>query len=180
MKTKKTKKIDKVVIRIMPDENPDTSRIGEYTDNFRNGVIVRRAGEFFEKLPEDYEFPGKGREFRCFKPCAGGEEVGTKEYYEYGMQDYKRMEALNRGDWSFVSIAAEATILTPVNCTPAAHLINRIHSGGLWGIESDSDKEYLEEVKRDELAGLRQALSILGFSKRQIDKAFKNVEEDEK
>lgn len=48
-----------------------------------------------------------------------------------------------------------------------------IASGGLWGIESDSDESYLKSVEDEELHMLRDILHTLGFSKRAISRAFK-------
>jgi hypothetical protein len=51
-----------------------------------------------------------------------------------------------------------------------------ITSGGLYGIESDSDADYFAEVEQEQLAELRGQLHVIGFSKRAIASAFKNVE----
>ena len=60
-------------------------------------------------------------------------------------------------------------------------VIQDISSGGLWGVESDSDKAYFAEVAGEELAELKSQLQALGFSKRAISQAFKseNVKESE-
>ena len=102
-------------------------------------------------------------------------------------QDYERMESLNRGDWSFIGIRAEAEIA--VENAHATNLgdgvpyfdsiVQKITSGGLWGIESDSSKEYFAEIEQDELSDLREQLILLGFSRRAISVAFKNVEHKE-
>ncbi|RPI56254.1 MAG: hypothetical protein EHM49_00765 [Deltaproteobacteria bacterium] len=173
------KKIGKVQIIKEVDCYTDTSSwLGEYTDKFEEGVIVRKAKEFYEKLPEDYDFPEKGVYYRCFKPVAGDEKVGTKEYYEYGMQDYERAEGLEKGDWCFMGIHARAEVLTSDD--GGNWLRNRLSSRGLWGIESDSDKEYFKEVEKEELAILKKVLITFGFTIREIEKAYKSIEEVEK
>jgi hypothetical protein len=43
-----------------------------------------------------------------------------------------------------------------------------ITSGGLWGIESDSDHEYLVEIGQQEVDQLKAILQTLGFSDSQI------------
>lgn len=172
------KKIEKVVVKKMMDEMADTSTLGEYTDNIEEGVIIRHYDEFYEKLSEEDEIPSKGREFRAFKPYAGGEKVGTKEYYEYGMQDYKRMEGLSRGDWYYIGIGAEATILTSQN--GKEWKIDKITSAGLWGIESDSGEDYFESVRKAELNDLSSTLKEFGFTQRQINAAIKNAEWEDK
>jgi hypothetical protein len=92
------------------------------------------------------------------------------EVRKYVRQDYERMESLNHGNWGFIGIRAEAEI------SVSADMAQEITSGGLWGIESDSDKNYFAEVEKEELASLRDQLTALGFSKRAIATAFKNVE----
>lgn len=120
-----------------------------------------------------YEIPSRGREFRFFEPEAGGEKPGTDDYQKYGKQDYDRMESLNRGSWCFIGIIAKATIQLTSNLT------QEITSGGLWGIESDSGQEYFDEVEKEQLAELRRELESIGFTKKQIDAAFTNVERKE-
>jgi hypothetical protein len=100
-----------------------------------------------------------------------------EEVCKYTRQDYERMERLNRGDWCFIGIVAHAEI--GLHRPGNTYLIEIVHSGGLWGIESDSQPDYLESVEQDELADLKNVLIELGFSKRAISKAFKNVERKE-
>ena len=110
------------------------------------------------------------------------------EVRKYVKQDYERMESLNRGNWCLIGIRAEAEIGIPSTsryivlpnidirtgkASPRDYLLQTITSGGLWGIESDSDKSYLESVEKEELADLRAQLKALGFSARAISTAFK-------
>lgn len=53
--------------------------------------------------------------------------------------------------------------------------IQTIHSGGLWGVESDCGAEYLSKVQEDQLAQLHDELTRIGFTTRQIKYAFKNA-----
>ena len=183
----KKNRIERIWTELRHDDMPDTSCIGEYTDNLKPGVIVRAYDEFYEKLPaemeRDYdgrfigkgkpELPARGREYRGFKPYAGGEPVGTKDYYKYGMQDYKHIEGLNRGDWCFVGIIAKAEIVTGTGT------IQIIRSGGLWGIESDSDESYINEIRNEQVNELSHELESLGFGKRAIVYALQNAEHNE-
>jgi hypothetical protein len=97
-------------------------------------------------------------------------ENTAEEVRKYVRQDYDRMESLDRGDWCFIGIRAQAQVQT------GSAIVQDITSGGLWGIESDSGREYIEEVIRKELANLKTELLAWGFSKRAISAAFKNVE----
>jgi hypothetical protein len=100
---------------------------------------------------------------------------------KYCIQDFERMEDLNNGGWWYVGVRAEAKILLPRNANDGkpnnlTFQSQTITSGGLWGIESDSDNAYIEEVTKDELADLREQLKQLGFSSRAISKAFQSIE----
>lgn len=104
----------------------------------------------------------------------GNEDWWRKAVRENVRKCYERMESLNRGEWRFIAIRALAEIGLP-NGFPNGYLTQIITSGGCWGIESDSDESYLEEVGTNELANLRGQLHALGFSKRAIAAAVKSV-----
>jgi len=87
---------------------------------------------------------------------------------KYVRQDYERMERLNRGDWAYIGVRANAKIIVD-------GVSQDISSGGLWGIESDSDRAYLAEIDSEQLSELREQLRALGFGTRAISAAFKNV-----
>lgn len=130
-----------------------------------------------------------------FNPLAHWIPTGIKDKQAYwreamrknARQDYERMESLNAGHWAYIGIRAEAEIslATQVNkgCVGGhevfSHSTQHITSGGLWGIESDSDKAHFESVEKEELSDLRGNLKMLGFSSRAISMAFKNVERKE-
>jgi len=114
---------------------------------------------------------GRG-ELRYFNgPVENYKGESSEDIREYVRQDYDRMESLNRGDWCFMGMRAEAEVQT------GSDVVQRITSGGLWGIESDSGREHLEETQREELAQLKDELAGLGFSRRAIATAFKDVQE---
>jgi len=110
-------------------------------------------------------------QYRYFNPNWQNYIGDTEENIrKYCRQDYKRMESFNRGDWYYLGIRADARV------TVLHGRIQAITSGFLWGIESDSDREYLESVEKEELADLKLQLKALGFSTRAISTAFKNIE----
>lgn len=121
------------------------------------------------------EYPSKGREWRFFLPYAGGEKWPSRDYKKYGLQDFERMEKLNKGYWYFMGIRAEARTWNPKN-----ELTQKITSGGLYGIESDAGNDCFKEVEAEELSQLRGELELYGFTARQIAKAFKKVERQDK
>lgn len=140
------------------DDSPDLSFIGEYhgANKVKPHTIDRKArGDM-------------GRnEYQYFTPTMTAEQTGNPDSPEH---DYQRMEAYNRGDWGMIGIWAEADVQTHNH-----GVIQKIRSGGLWGIESDSGAEYLKEVEREQLNELSSELQALTFSKRTINKAFKDV-----
>lgn len=99
------------------------------------------------------------------------EDPETSYLEQVGFED--RLEQYKNDSFSFLGIRAKATILIPMG---NHYLIQEITSGGLWGIESDSDESYFEEVAKEELSALSEALLQLGFNKKQINAAIKSVE----
>lgn len=118
-------------------------------------------------------------QYRYFNPSDNYKGEPAEDIRKYVRQDYERIESLNRGDWCFLGISAEAEIgigdfaqyPKKYNCT-----VQHIHSAGLWGIESDSDDSYLEEIESEQLSELKSELKSLGFSSRAISTAFKTIE----
>jgi hypothetical protein len=143
-------------------------------------ILIEKQEELAECDCDERGDMGRG-EYRYFnssfnyvdkngKPTDG---LTPEEVRSYVKQDYERMESLNAGHWSYMGIRAEAEIiLDPFGIAT----VQRISSGGLWGIESDSDASYITDVENDELSDLRHELHAIGFSKRAISTAFKNVE----
>jgi hypothetical protein len=146
-----------VKVRRKLDPDPDPSYLGEWTDDLAEWNILRAAGDYVANLPDDYPTPPRGREYRAFRPEAGGERPGSPRYQQYGLRDYTRMEALERGDWHFVGLYAEAKVGMPNG------VVQTLRSRGLWGIESDSDHEHLTDIARDELDQLADDLKALGL-----------------
>lgn len=149
----------KTVVVIERDPYADTSWLGEYTDDVREPwAILVETGDYIARLPDDYQIPPPGRKYRAFRPYAGGEPPGTVEYIEHGLNDFRRMEALQQGHWYHVGIYAEAI----VRLLPSGRLAT-IRSGGLWGIESDSGDAYFHAMAEEELAQLETDLETLGI-----------------
>lgn len=118
-----------------------------------------------------------GREYRYFNPSFNYvdkhghalKENTPEDVRKYVRQGYERMESLNRGDWHFIGIRAEAEY------TIDGTVLQELPSGGLWGIESDSSADYFADVEKEELADLRAQLAGIGFSKRAITTAFRDI-----
>jgi hypothetical protein len=111
------------------------------------------------------------RSYRYFNPnwqnYKGEPDPDIRKYCQ---QDYDRMESLNNQQWYYMGIRAEAEVQL------TGDLCQKITSGGLWGVESDSSQDYIAEVGQEELSNLKAELAAIGFSKRAVAAAFRNVE----
>lgn len=128
---------------------------------------------------EPFDVSWDAREYRYFVPSDNYKGLPEEDIRKYTMQDYKRMESLNNGNWCYLGIRADAEIgigdlknfPKKFDCT-----VQKITSGGLWGIESDSEESYFQEVEGEQLEELKGQLLTLGFSRRAISKAFQTIE----
>lgn len=76
-----------------------------------------------------------------------------------------RKEEYERGDFSFVGVRAEADVVVE-------GVLQTLTSGGLWGIESDSGKEYVEETGAEQWNELRQILKSIGVATSELPTEF--------
>jgi hypothetical protein len=81
------------------------------------------------------------------------EDADTSYLDQDGFED--RRAEYEQGDFHFVGVRTEAEV-------EVAGVVQTLHSGGLWGIESDSDRSYLEEVAGEQYAELRRILKDVG------------------
>lgn len=152
------KTIRHVRFRVETDDSPDLSFLGNYQSN---------PGPNDKTIDRQERGDMERGQHRYFVACNSGEETGNPNSVE---EDYQRMEALDRGDWCMMYCYAEAEIVL-------CGVIQTIRSGGLGGVESDSEDGYFDEIKKDELDHLKNILQGLGFFKTEIAKAFKKCED---
>lgn len=144
-----SKQINNVKIKQVEDPSADTSTLGVYSNTPDKVFIDRKArGHMGLNL------------YRYFNLGAG-----DAAYIE---QDYARAESLDRGEWGYIGIHAVAEIT--IHGT-----IQKVRTGGLWGIESDSGADYLAQVGQEQLAELWPILAEMGFTEEQIKRAQDNV-----
>jgi hypothetical protein len=145
------KHIESVKLTREVDQNADLSYLGEYSNlDDGNAIDRQERGDI-----------GRG-EYRYFNPAMTGEETGNPNSPE---EDYARAEDYNRGGWCMTGVYAVAEVVI-------GGTIQRIRSGGLWGVESDSDNEYFAEIGREQLSELAEQLAALGFSRKAINAAI--------
>ncbi len=149
------------------DESPDTSYLGEYTsrepDNYdinQGNAIKRHNADWRE---HKFWVPANSADYHRASLGKMGYSRGVADYLarKYVREDYERCEHLNNGDWCFLGCVARAHVSYPTGQNGGRRL-ERFDSGGLWGIESDSDASYLNEVSREELADLKNHLTRFG------------------
>lgn len=127
------------------DGEPDLSFLGEYSNvDAPNAIDRQTRGDM------------RRNEFRYFIPAMTGEQTGNPNSPE---EDYKRMEAYNKGEWGILGIRAQVTIRIRID---DQFILQVIESPGLWGIESDSDADYVDSVFVDECNTLTRMLTELG------------------
>ena len=73
----------------------------------------------------------------------------------------ERLAAYRAGEWYCVGIRAQATFFIDLG---HGALIQTVDSPGLWGIESDSDPEYLDEVFSEQAQMLRGVLAQMNVT----------------
>jgi hypothetical protein len=144
---------ERASVEIFVDSSPDLSYLGEYSDSpGPNAIRVNRRGAY-----------------RFFNPAMSGEETGNPDSPS---QDFARRESY--GDsWYMCAIRASVEVAFPND--DGTFTLETIRSPGLWGIESDSGKTYLESVARDELSQLEETLSSLKIPKRVISAACRDI-----
>jgi len=87
------------------------------------------------------------------------EDLNEREKYKE--QDKERLDAYYRGSWNTVGVKASCEVLIPIG--NKSFMTQKINSGGLWGIESDSDKEHIEEIKQEQIEELKRHLKLFNI-----------------
>ncbi len=139
----KRAKVVKIEVKRIVDENPDLSFL-ETTPEYHYGI----DGSNWEHVSEE------DRQ----KVIAQYGSIGDT-CMAYAMRDKERLDAYNRGVWEMIGIMAVATIHIPVHDGTAK--IQTIDSGGLFGIESDSDDSYIQDIGREQIVEVKNYLRIL-------------------
>jgi hypothetical protein len=163
-------RVDSIRIDFSPDTDPDLSYLGEYTDRPKVidlGAALSRGEVIQVHNGSDH------RRYRYWNPCnsvaSHRRELEKKGYSKgvaeeiarsYVRNDYDRMQAYDRGDWQMQGCVAKAKVSYSL---PQGRRIEHFQSGGLWGIESDSDGSYLLEVAKEELFDLKNHLEVFGI-----------------
>jgi hypothetical protein len=97
-------------------------------------------------------------------------DPNEQQYYK---EDQKH-KAKYGDTWYMLGIVAYAEIGIPFevvtsNGKQINYKIEKISSGGLWGIESDSDESYFKDIEQEQLADLKEYLKQLNVSVTKFD-----------
>lgn len=143
MATVKRAKVVKIEVKRIVDENPDLSFL-ETTPEYHYG----KNGSNWSHVSEEGRQRIIAKYGSIWNACMA-----------YAKQDKERLDAYNRGVWEMIGIRAVATIHIPADDDTVK--IQTIDSGGLFGIESDSDDSYIHDIGREQIAEVKNYLRIL-------------------
>ena len=145
------KKINKIVVKRIPDYDSDLSYLGTFGDV---------AGKYAIKHNEG------GRQYQYFNAV-------NVENMKQARQDYDRIMQYEKGYLMDYGVIAEAEIYTSQN--GKYWKIDKITSGGLWGLSSDSGDQYFQDEAKNQIDELKNTLLEFGFKNLEIEKAIKNA-----
>jgi hypothetical protein len=133
--------------------------------NHQYHVTKREDGVYvtFERVIMDDHDAGEPDENNDgFWPSLDPESAGYVKPDMFGEEMLKanaRMDAWKNDEWRYVCVRAKAVIEVVQDETAVAY---EFLSPGLWGVESDSDEEYLKSVFNDECEILKNDLALIG------------------
>jgi len=81
----------------------------------------------------------------------------TSYLEQEGFED--RLQQYRQGHFDYVGLRAAVELPIPYG---ADRILVKVESPGLWGVESDSDEDYLDSVFREECDTLADMLAELG------------------
>lgn len=88
-----------------------------------------------------------------------------KEREKYLQQDKERLESYYNDNWFMMGIYAKTTIHIPLGLIGYSmtndFLMIQIKSGGIWGIESDSDDDYIKSEIDSQIEEIKKILKVL-------------------
>ncbi len=135
-------------------------------DTKRSGIHIRSIA--VERLTDE------DPDLSHLKQSYNEPSITSAEAEKYKIQDDKRLDAYDRGDWYMMGVRATADVAITPKGSSAGTLVT-ISSGGLWGIESDSGESYFKDVERDELDELEGLLLTIGVPKKEVEKAIREA-----
>jgi hypothetical protein len=127
--------------------------------NYDNPKLPQRVRiEWSRVVVDDDNQPRPDEAQDGFWPSENPDDAGyvgpmsSEEFTKHYERAKARMRAWENDEWNWIGVRARATIHVPIGggSFTTYHLL----SPGLWGVESDSGEEYLNEIFEDEKASL--------------------------
>jgi hypothetical protein len=131
-----------------PEEDPDLSFLGKFTDESKEWNISRAHNKFVHDLTKEEKWEadnwGRQREYGYFEPVGGGEKPSSKLFKKFAMQDYDRIKAYNQGEWCMYGCVVTA-------------FFRGIEVGyaSCWGYESDMGESEANQVEKELISEAR-------------------------
>jgi hypothetical protein len=98
--------------------------------------------------------------------------IDADERAKYESQDAERIDAYERGDWDLVGVCCDVRIVTDTRWAVPT-IVGR---ASIWGVESDSDRSYFEELRRMMIAdALHDARATYEALAQEIGRVLKAV-----
>ena len=140
------KRIEKITIERIPDYDSQLDYLGTFSDE---------AGEFAVK------HEGERGQYAYFN-------ADNVENMKQAKQNYDRVMQYEKGNILDYGVKATAEITTG---NKNWRLLNKISSGGLWGMSSDTDDSEFESEEQNQLDELTDVLIDFGFTKQEVKAA---------
>ncbi len=142
-------------VKIVVDEYPDLSYLGEYTDRFNwntKGLIIDREANS-DKGRNEFQYFECARDLESEQAWLSAHGHSKHESWllprQYARQAYKRYEEFNRGSWCMAGVIVTRESDTCADCGQEIE-----HAASLWSVESDYSEEYLKEIVENLIAEL--------------------------
>lgn len=138
------KRINKIVVKKELDTNPQLDYLGSFSDEPGKFAIEHNGG--------------RGT-FKFFN-------ADNVENMKQARENYRRMMEYDSGQLCDYGVTAYAEIYT--GSDGKTWLINKIHSGGLWGLSSDGSAAEFDSEAENQRAELAETLKEFGFTEDEI------------
>jgi hypothetical protein len=158
------------------DTDPDLSYLGEFHRGNRKPFDMETYDGFW--FTPGQHWPHKQENWKHVSQEEKEEVI--KQYgslkkadWTYAREDRQRLINYYKDKWYMIGIVVEATIEISDDGKTWGTTSRR---ESLWGIESDSGKDYKKEVIENMIDELKHELKEFGFTDEEIEKAIKEKE----
>jgi hypothetical protein len=131
--------LSQIYIKYIPDDDADLSYLKTELDEDNNIISSCQYSN------EDFK------------------EYGKEKVLEWIKEDRKRLKDYGNS-WGMIGIQAFCQFYIPFdNGNNCNYQIQNLSSSGLWGIESDSNKEHFEEIEKEQIEELKNIMDKLNI-----------------